>query len=250
VSAPYTPGLNLIALHNVLFAGADVSENVSGQVGTISVNPSSIEATVRPGRGANKIKVNVNSSLWLSGLVAEGFGLGGPEFYPDQGIWADDPDDPSTASYTRTLSIAHGALLEVQTGNSPDNDIDLFLLYDGDGDEIFDWGSEVIGSSTTPGDEEIVSVIFPADGDYMIAVHGWSVPAGTGTFDLTVTAVQGDDLSVGGLPVGAISPGVPYEFDVIYDASGFDPGTYYGLVLLGPPEAPGAVAIPVEVTVP
>ena len=250
VSAPYTPGLNLIALHNVLFAGADISENVSGQVGTISANPSSIEATVRPGQGANKIKVNINSSLWLSGLVAEGFGLGGPEFYPGETVSQDNPDDPSTASYTRDLSIGHGALLEVETGNSPANDMDLFLLYDANGNGVFDWATEVIGSSTTPGDEEIVSVTFPADGDYRIAVHGWSVPAGSGTFDLTVTAVQGYNLTVTNLPPGSIEADRTYHFDVAWDTEGFEPGPYYGVVLLGPPEAPGAIAIPVTITVP
>ncbi len=250
VSAPYAEGLNLIALHNVLFAGASISEAFSGQVGTIILDPSPIEIDTGVSGDSGSVDVYLTSSLGLSGLVADAFGLGGPEFYAGEAVSQDDPDDPSTASYTRVVTIEHGALLEVETSNSPGNDIDLFLLFDANDDGIFDWATEVIGSSTTPGDHEIVSVTFPADGDYMVAVHGWSVPAGTGTFDLTVTAVQGTYLAVSNLPAGPISPSVPYDFDVEYDASGLASGIYYGLVLLGPSEAPGAVAIPVEVTVP
>jgi hypothetical protein len=240
ISAPYIPGLNLIALHNVNFQGAAISEGVTGRVGTISVNPSPIDVVASNGKGANKIKVGINSSLPLSGLVVDAFGLGAPETFPDQVVKQDDPNNPSTASYTKKFTVVHGALLEVSTGGAPGNDIDLYL-YDPTG--------KLAGSSTTPTDEEFVSVLFPMDGEWTIAVHGWSVPAGTATFDLTINAIQGFDLSVSRVPSGPIIAGRTYHFDLAWKTAGFAPGTYSGLVLLGPPQAPGAVTVPVTVTV-
>lgn len=240
ISAPYVPGLNLIALHNVNFQGAAISEGVTGKVGTISVNPSPINVIAKAGKGANKIKVGINASLPLSGLVVDAFGLGAPQTFPGQVVKQDDPNNPATASYVRKITIQHGALLEVSTGNSPGNDIDLYL-YDPTG--------KLAGSSTTPTDQEFVSVLFPMDGEWTIAVHGWSVPAGEATFDLTINAVQGFNLSVSNLPVGAIEANRTYHFDLAWNTTGFAPGIYSGLVLLGPPEAPGAVTVPVTVTV-
>ena len=40
VAAPVTPGLNLVALQNVMFDGSAATENFTGQVGTISAMPS------------------------------------------------------------------------------------------------------------------------------------------------------------------------------------------------------------------
>ncbi len=251
ITADWGPGLNLVALHNVVFNGRGFDAPISGNVGSLAVWPDELDVVSRwPYRYHNRTTALVWTSIPLHGLVAEAYGLGKPETFPDQMVNQDDPDDPATASYTRTLTIQHGALLQVSTGNSSGNDLDLYLLFDANRDGTFDWDSEVIGSSTTPTDEESVSVKFPEDGDYMIAVHGWSVPAGPASFDLTINAVQGYDLKV--YPRRRrydIRAGRSTHLLVEWDTLGLPAGEYQGVVLFGPQDAPGAASLDVIVTV-
>lgn len=251
VTAEWVPGLNLVALHNVVFNGREFEVPVTGNVGSLAVWPHELEVQSRwPWWYYNRATVLVWTSLPLDGLWAEAYGLGKPETFPDQIVEQDDPDLPESASYTRVVNIRHGALLEVSTGNSSGNDLDLYLLFDQNGDGTFNWDSEVIGSSTTPTDVESVSVRFPEDGDYMIAVHGWSVPAGPASFDLTVNAVQGYDLKV--YPRRRryrIRAGRSTHLVVEWDTLGLPSGEYQGVVLFGPQDAPGAASLDVTVNV-
>ncbi len=157
----------------------------------------------------------------------------------------DDPDDPSTASYTFPISIVNGALLEVTTA-AADGDLDLFLLYDRNADGNFDFNNERIASSSTSTANEYVKLAFPADGDYLAAVHGWGAAVGE-DFDITINAVQGTDLTVVDLPSGPYQPNVPINFNVdwVLDAPLAVGGEAFGLILAGPPGAPGALSIPV-----
>jgi len=236
VAVDAKPGLHLIALHNVLYAGKDTSEPFTGQVGTIRVTPRSIEITTDQDTGS--VQVTVQSSLALEALAAEGWGLSLPETFPDQVARQDDPNDPATASYTRTVTVEHAALLEVFTGNSPGNDLDLYV-YDPDGN--------LVGSSTTPTDEEYVAVEFPRDGVWTIAVHGWSVPADTATFDLTINLVQGFDLTVSDVPSGPFAPDEVITFTLSFDRAMRPGETWQGLLTLGPAIAPGVVKVPVTI---
>lgn len=224
-----------ILLHQVMVDGERMADSFSATTGLVNVDPGMVV-----GEGSGSVDVTISSEIDLDGFVAEGFGLGGPTTSTGT-VSQDDPDDPSTASFTTTVTIEHGALLEVATGNSAGgSDLDLYL-YGPEGD--------LVASSTTPDDEEFVSVVFPEDGTYTIAVHGWSVPTGTDTFELTVNAVQGFDVNVTSLPddILAGSSGV---LTIEWDVTGFEPGTYGGLVLLGPSAGPGLLQVPIEVTVP
>lgn len=96
-------------------------------------------------------------------------------------VFQDNPNDPSTASFVTTVDVAHAALLEVSNCCSAGgSDIDLYL-YAPDG--------SLVSSSTSPTEAEAVSAVFPEDGTWTIAVHGWNVPGGMDTFELTINAV-------------------------------------------------------------
>jgi len=244
VSAPAKPGLNLIALHNVNFEGSDFSENFVGQVGTITANPNTINIVTASDSGS--FDIQVSSSMGLPDYNTDGFGLGVPQVYTNQPISQDDPNDPTTASYTKTVTLNHAGLLDITTGNTSGSDIDLFLYYDSNGDGTFD---ESMGSSTTSGDEEQITLQFPADGDYMIAVHGWSVAGGADTFDLTVDAIQGTDITAAAAPSGPFGPNTSVMLHYTYNAAAVAPGnTASGLITLGPSTAPGALEIPVTIS--
>ncbi|RMH00310.1 MAG: hypothetical protein D6706_04270 [Chloroflexi bacterium] len=237
VSAPAQEGLHGILFHQVHVDGSTLDEPFGGHVGLVNLDPGVVSGA---GAGPGSTSVTISSELALDNFVADGFGLGTPVTTVET-VSQDDPNDPSTASFVTTVTISHGALLDVSTANSANgSDIDLY---------VYDPAMNLVGASTTPTDEENVSVLFPVDGTYTIAVHGWSVPVGTDTFELTINAVQGTDVSVSNLPA-AIPAGGSASITVDWDTTGFAPGTYFGLILMGPSDAPGLFQIPVEVTVP
>ncbi|MFF9318791.1 S8 family serine peptidase [Streptomyces sp. NPDC014735] len=75
-----------------------------------------------------------------------------------------------------TVTIGEGVeKLDVAIGGTSDANADLDLY-------VFK-GSTQVGKSTTAGSEEAVSLKKPAAGTYTVLVHGYSVPAGTSTYD-------------------------------------------------------------------
>ncbi len=243
VTAPAQPGLNLIVLQNVLFDGSKAVEQFQGQVGTISATPYSVDMFVG-GSTSGSFPMSVKSSLPLAGLKAEGFGMG-DTFTDTQPQVQDDPNDPSTATYRYPISVEHAARLDVSTAADA-GDLDLYVLYDFNGDGEFDFSSEVIGSSTTSTANEFVSLTMPPDGNYLAAVQGWS--AADTDFTVTINRVQGYDLNVTGLPAGPFQPNTPINFNVQWKLDEpLAPGaSTEGLILAGPPGAESALSIPVR----
>ncbi|MSP12267.1 MAG: DUF4397 domain-containing protein [Chloroflexi bacterium] len=245
VAAPATPGLNLLMLHNVLFGGSDFVENFTGRVGTIQVNPAPI--TIVTDKDSGSVSVTVKSSLQLDDLVADAYGLGRPDKYTAQAIHQDDPNDTSTASYRKTVTLQHASRLVIDTGDCTCTDIDLYILYDANNDGQFNFNSEVIGASTSSTDQEHVQISFPPDGKYLIAVHGWNVPAGNATFSLTVNAVEGHDLSVTSIPAGPFSQNQTITFKLNYNRTMAPGEIWNGDLVLGPSFAPSTLFVPVQV---
>lgn len=244
IAAEYTPGLNQVQLHNVNL-GDEPWQAIETNVGVLGVGAAPIKVSrpaINPDFG---IPQQVVSTMPLSGLVVGGYGLSKPIVQTGLPIQQDDPNDPTTSSYTQVLEVENAGLLDIQlTGQAPD-DLDLFLAYDFNGDGEFDFSSELIAVSGTPTAEESITVRLPQDGLYQVYVHGWAVPEGNSTFDLAINLVQGNDISVTDLPEGGIEPNQTYTFRIEFDAEGLEPGVYSGLVTLGPPQGPGAVLVDV-----
>ena len=87
----------------------------------------------------------------------------------------------------------------------------------------------------------------PGDGLYAAGVFGYDVTGG-GTYDLTIRPIQGYDLTITGLPAGAVAPDTPIVLTVNYSKTMEVGKTYLGSIHLGPSAAPSAVTIPVAVT--
>lgn len=243
VAAPAEPGLNLIALQNVLYDGSEAAERFQGQVGTIAAAPNAPDFFVGNATSGS-FPLTVKSSLALVGLSAEGFGMSDTTKDTQPQV-QDNPDDPSTATYQYPITLEHAARLDVST-TAAAGDLDLFVLYDFNGDGQFDFNSEVVGSSTTSTANEFVSIVMPPDGNYIAAVHGWN--AANTTFDITIEAVQGYDLTVTPLTDGPYQPNTPINFTVEWKLDKpLAPGeSAEGLVLVGPPGAESALQIPVR----
>ncbi len=237
VAVPAQEGLHVIALHEVYTSGEYNDVSVKGQVGMLNVSPSPLN--VDAPSDVVTTTIHVSASVDMDDLVAEGFGLGLPETFTDLPIKQDDPNDPWTSSYTQTVTIEHAAYLNVDIQGQDGDDLDLYLV---------DPMGRVVASSTTPTAEEHVSVKFPMDGDWIIMVHGWSVPTGDSTFDMTVNAVQGYDITVTNIPDGPFAAGevIPVTLEISHDMNLGD--VLQGALLLGPSLAPGLVEVPVTVT--
>ena len=101
----------------------------------------------------------------------------------------------------------------------------------------------MIGSSTGAAVTSPSTLIRPADGNYEVWVHGFSV-AGTPTFPLTFDAVQGTDLTVSGVPSGAVTAGTPVTVHVDFAKSMTAGQDYFGELLLGPDQRADCAARP------
>jgi len=245
-------GLHLLAHHNVLFSGQQMTVPFSTTLGTLSVQPTALTFTpqVSGTRTVNQCQdLTFESSIDLPGLVAEGYGLSAPEVLENQEVSQDDPDNPATASYRQDLTLEHASRLEVRTADpgASGMDLDLYVLYDANGDGSFSYPGEVVAAGTTPEAEEQVVIRNPADGDYQIWVHGWSVPDSPNTFTLVIDAIQGNDITVSGVPSGPVPAGTQVELQVCYEKELSAGDELKGEVLLGPSVAPGVIVVPVEV---
>jgi hypothetical protein len=126
------------------------------------------------------------------------------------------------------------------------DDFDLFVVYDANDDGTFT-NAEIVGSSAGGSANEFVELVAPPDGDYQIWVQGWSV-AGTPTVKLTIDAIQGNDLTVSGIPTGAVPAGTPVTLTVDFSKAMTAGQSYFGELLLGPPTAPTALKVPIKIT--
>ncbi|MFJ2895929.1 S8 family serine peptidase [Streptomyces sp. NPDC087218] len=88
----------------------------------------------------------------------------------------DKPSIKTGDTQEYTVTIGEGVeKLDVAIGGTSDANADLDLyVYRGD---------EEVGASTTAGSEEAVSLVKPAAGTYTVVIDGYSVPAGTSTYD-------------------------------------------------------------------
>ncbi|MCZ7568113.1 MAG: S8 family serine peptidase [Ardenticatenaceae bacterium] len=245
ITGPITEGLHAMVNHNVLYKGDQFSVPFTDTVSTLSVAPSEINIT-----GSNQpntcVDVSFSAGLDLNGFSAEGFGLSRPVMVEGTAR-QDDPNDPATSSYYYEFTLDHASRVTVNTGGASGNDIDLYLLYDANKDGEFDFDTEILAASTTSTDEETVTVIAPADGTYRAYVHGWNVPTGSATFDLVVDAIQGNDVTVTGMPAGAVPAGTEVNLNVCFPIPTGEGETFKGEILLGPDVAPSAVSIPIMV---
>jgi uncharacterized repeat protein (TIGR01451 family) len=233
VSADLNPGLNGIFLHNVLYGGLDTSEPFAGRVGYAAVNPNPVWITTTLFSGS--LNLTFQSSLdWANGLGALAFGLSHPTAMKDVPIHQNE-------TWTKEFDVSNAASIELSTSSTDPatSDIDLYL------DKWTGTAWQSLASSAGATAEEHIKVKFPADGHYRARVEGYAV-AGNGKFDFSMNAIQGTDLTVTNLPNGPIAAGQVVTFTLNfnrYAATCY----WYGVLYVGPSEAPSAIEIPVTI---
>jgi hypothetical protein len=241
VTAPAQEGLHALAQHQVGWDGGKFETGFTTKLGAATVSPASVALSTAADSGT--FDVTFNSSVDLDGLKAEGFGLSQPQVTTET-VKQDDQNDPSTASVKRNVTLGHASRLHVDT--ELDQDVDLYVLYDANNDGQFT-PDEIVASSATGSGDEAVDMIRPADGNYQIWLHGFSI-TGTPTLPLTIDAIQGNDLTVTGTPSGPVPAGTPVTLHVAFNKAMTAGQDYFGELLLGPVAAPTALTVPIKIS--
>ncbi|HSL32745.1 MAG TPA: S8 family serine peptidase [Candidatus Limnocylindrales bacterium] len=240
VTGPAQEGLHAIALHQVGWNGSAFSVPFETTVGSATVDPAAVDLATATDSGS--FDVTFEAGIDLDGLTADAFGLSQPVTTTET-AHQDNPADPSSASVKKPFTLAHAARATITTALT--DDLDLFIVYDANNDGTFEL-SEIIASSAGADGNESVTMIAPPDGNYQAWVQGFAV-AGTPTFPLTIDAVQGTDLTVSGLPAGALPAGTPVTITVNFSKPMTTGQDYFGELQLGPPTAPNALSVPITI---
>ena len=243
VTAPAQAGLHAAVLHQVGWNGGQFHAPFDVEVAGASVSPTQVVETTATGTGT--FDVTFTSGLPLDGVAGEAFGLSQP-VTTNETVQQDDPGDPSSASVKKNVTLNHAGRLTVETV-LPTDDIDLFVVRDANSDGVFT-NDEIVAVSAGATGDEFIEITLPEDGNYQVWLQGFGV-AGTPTAELTIDALQGNDLTVNVSPSGPIPAGTPVTLTVNYTKADMVNGQdYFGLLTLGPTTAPGALSVPIQVT--
>jgi hypothetical protein len=257
VGGMLSDGLGLISLHNRLNAGRQLAEPYVGRAYEIAVAPAPltivadevVDAT--PPTVSGDVAVTFTSTGDIpEGVSVRGVGVIKPIEFRDEPIEQHAANEPCTSDWVYEVTAKDAWLLEVMTsGKSTALDIDVYVLLDDDG--VFECATEqLVAYSNGNGSDEHIRLQEPPDGRYWVLVHGWSVPGGTGAFDMDINVIQGQALTVHNAPTGAVAANTPVTFTlsgtVPYEAD----TEWQGVLLMGPADAPTALSLPVTLTVP
>ena len=242
VTAPVQAGLHAAVLHQVGWHGGQFHAPFDVEVAGASVLPTEVVETTATGTGS--FDVTFTSGLPLDGVVGEAFGLSQP-VTTNEVVSQDNPDDPSSASVKKNITLNHAGRLTVETVLN--DDIDVFVVQDQNGDGNFT-NAEIIAASAGATGDEFIEITRPENGNYQVWLQGFAV-AGNPTAQLTIDALQGNDMTVTVNPSGPVPAGTPVTLTVNYAKAGMVNGQdYFGLLSLGPTSAPGALSVPIKVT--
>ncbi|MEE9593043.1 MAG: Ig-like domain-containing protein, partial [Thermoplasmata archaeon] len=213
------PGLNLLEVQGAILDGSTFYETIAGETGLMTFNPYPVEITTNnlDGLDEDALSLTLTSTVaWEANpdpfdpnygkAMAVTVAGAESETFEDLVVLQDDPDDPFTASFVKTVVLENIVSIVFHIEGPAADDLDLFVHFDTNGNGVLDTSDERMGSSTTPTAIETVSLLLPLDGTYFILVHGWSVPAGSTTFPPTI-----DTLATGAAPVELA--GIPAEVE-------------------------------------
>jgi len=244
-------GLNQVQFRQILASGKEVcGEGFEATAGVFGVDV--------PTEGISINTTDLSGSFTLDavspvdGLIAYASGFGQEEWFHNQAVpqgkhgeeWPEDLMD----GWVYTFEVTNTNGIVVETFGPRSSDIDLYLLYDANGDGVFNldpWDNrEKVACSCAGGSEEDIwyfgdfNIGYRAqDGAYAVVMYGYDVAPGD-QFDLHLTLHSGDDLSVEGSGpdnnyVLSVTPGDPETLTVNWQVPGS--GIWFGDLWLAVP---------------
>ena len=126
-------------------------------------------------------------------LSADGYGLAADDVLAGETV-AQDPDQDietgtltsgvTTYPYTLGANVRYFAAGTAGATTTAGSDLDVYLLFDENDDNVFEF-DELVASAADGDSDEIAELVNPEPGDYLLIIHGWGTPGGGGsTYDL------------------------------------------------------------------
>ena len=190
LTASSSPGVKHVMLHSAIH-GVPTNDNpLTIDVGIIAPLDGGLGCSVDDWRyGDRNESVRIGSTMDLDIVSANAVGWSQPTLLSGQTVSQDTPDDHTTASYIHSFNALNLAELSVSTLSWNIPDLDLYIGYDENGNGLMDFGNEQKASSGQFNSDEYAHIDSPQDGLWFVAIHGFDVGNGNGTFQLKIDTV-------------------------------------------------------------
>jgi len=230
---PTSTGIHQMVLHTATHGVTTNDNALNISVGYVAAEQSSFHKVVTDWSEANgNESIYVVSTMPLPLESVRSFGWAKPINFDNETAYQDDSSDKMSASWWHNFTVSDAAEISIQMDSYEDADLDLYVFRDSDEDGVFESGEE-IKRSTSGSSSESITIDEPEDGNYSIAVLGWSVSESV-QFWIDVEIVAGDSLNItnssslnqseiskiwpngsatlaGGVPEGALELKVDYQ---------------------------------------
>ncbi|MFQ5911372.1 MAG: hypothetical protein ACE5IJ_11740, partial [Thermoplasmata archaeon] len=262
ITPPLKWGLNIIALHCVMFNGTDPQENVSGEVGWVEITPVELRKVTNQLSGEARMNF-VSNFDWPGGMEATAVGPAQMEKFENVEIFLDKKivdeylarertfvEALADGNYTYVVRVKNALIFDIHIWGKADSpDLDLGIFLDANGNRKAEAGEFVEYDADADADEQ-VKLKAPKDGQYIVKVLGFDTRE-PGHFDIeisvTIAGIEGYKMI--DAPEGPITANTPLNFGMTWEFKGDSEDRDYGGVLtIGPPGAPEAILIPVTIT--
>ena len=194
-AVPVNEGVHQMVLHTALH-GVETNDNpLNISVGYVVSENSGLERTVTDwseGSGNDSLYLLSTIPLPVDSVGAYGWNK---EINFDNETAFHDGSDKMDASWWYNFSVSDAEEISINMDAYGDSDLDLYLFRDSNDDGNFSSNEEVARSWSSSSSESIV-VVDPEEGNYSIAVLGWSVPGDSVQFWLKGEIIGGNQLRI------------------------------------------------------
>jgi len=194
-AVPVSPGIHQMALHTA-HHGVTTNDNpLNISVGYVAAEQSGFHKVITDwSEGSGSENIHVVSTVPIPLESIQSFGWTQPIHFDNETAYQDTANDKMTASWWHNFTIENATELSITMDAYEEADLDLYLFRDDDQDGEFESGEELARSWSSTSAESI-ELDTPEDGNYSVAVHGWSVSDSV-QFWIDVEIVAGTSLTV------------------------------------------------------
>jgi uncharacterized repeat protein (TIGR01451 family) len=242
-------GLNQVQFRNILLSGKrQCGEGFEATAGVFGVDAPASGIVVNTNTETGSFTIDAVSPV--DGLIAYPYGFGQAQWFRNQDVPQGKHDEEWPADlldgWVYEFDAVNLSSIGIDTQGPGSSDIDLYLMYDANGDgffNVFD-NRERLDNSYNSGSYEDIwyngdfsSGYNVQDGRYAVIMYGYSVVPGD-QFNLKLTLYGGEGLSIEGSRASnnyvlETIPGEPTELTVNYTVPG--PGIWSGMLWFAMP---------------